>query len=93
MLTVYELEQLRHPPQVVVLSACQSGLSSVRPGDEMMGLVAALLALGTSSVVASVVPVEDQASEEFMVGLHQRLVAGDPPAAALAGAQAASVGR
>ena len=92
VLTVYELEQLRHPPQVVVLSACQSGLSSVRPGDEMMGLVAALLALGTSSVVASVVPVEDQASEEFMVGLHQRLVAGEPPAAALAGAQATSVG-
>ena len=43
VLTVYELEQLRRPPQVVVLSACQSGLSAVRPGDEVMGLVAALL--------------------------------------------------
>ncbi len=46
VLTVYELEQLRRPPQVVVLSACQSGLSAVRPGDELMGLVAALLTLG-----------------------------------------------
>ncbi len=92
VLTVYELEQLRRPPEVVVLSACQSGLSAVRPGDEVMGLVAALLTLGTRSVVASVVPVEDRASEELMVALHQRLLAGEPPAAALAGAQASTAG-
>ena len=90
VLTVYELEQLRRPPQVVVLSACQSGLSAVRPGDELMGLVAALLSLGARSVVASVVPVEDQASEELMVALHRRLLAGEPPAVALAAAQADS---
>ena len=86
VLTVYELEQLRHPPEVVVLSACQSGLSAVRPGDEVMGLVAALLTLGAKSVVASVVPVEDRASEPLMTALHQRLLAGQPPAVALAGA-------
>ena len=92
VLTVYELEQLRRPPEVVVLSACQSGLSAVRPGDEVMGLVAALLSLGTRSVVASVVPVEDKASEQLMVALHQRLLAGELPAVALAGAQAVSSG-
>jgi tetratricopeptide (TPR) repeat protein len=91
-LTVYELEQLRRPPQVVVLSACQSGLSAVRPGDEVMGLVAALLTLGARSVVASVVPVEDRASEGLMVAFHRRLLAGDPPAVALAGAQAVTAG-
>ena len=90
VLTVYELEQLRRPPQVVVLSACQSGLSAVRPGDEVMGLVAALLGLGARSVVASVVPVEDQASEQLMVALHGHLRAGEPPAVALAAAQADS---
>jgi Tfp pilus assembly protein PilF len=92
VLTVYELEQLRHPPRVVVLSACQSGLSAVHPGDEMMGLVAALLTLGTQAVVASVVPVEDRSSEALMVALHQRLRAGDGPAVALAAAQAAVAG-
>jgi tetratricopeptide (TPR) repeat protein len=92
VLTVYELEQLRHPPEVVVLSACQSGLSAVRPGDEVMGLVAALLTLGAKSVVASVVPVEDRASEEFMVALHQRLRAGEVPPVALAGAQSVTPG-
>ena len=57
-----------------------------------MGLVAALLTLGTRSVVASVVPVEDRASEELMVALHQRLLAGERPAVALAGAQASTPG-
>jgi tetratricopeptide (TPR) repeat protein len=92
VLTVYELEQLRRPPEVVVLSACQSGLSAVRPGDEVMGLVAALLTLGAKSVVASVVPVEDAASEQLMVALHQRLLAGDAPAVALAEAQSVTPG-
>ena len=92
VLTVYELEQLRRPPEVVVLSACQSGLSAVRPGDEVMGLVAALLTLGAKSVVASVVPVEDGASEQLMVALHQRLLAGDAPAVALAEAQSVTPG-
>ena len=92
VLTVYELEQLRRPPEVVVLSACQSGLSAVRPGDEVMGLVAALLTLGAKSVVASVVPVEDAASEELMVALHRRLRAGEAPPVALSGAQSVTPG-
>jgi CHAT domain-containing protein len=88
-LTVYELETLVRPPDVVVLSACQSGLSTVRPGDEVLGLAAALLGLGTRAVVASVVPVADADTAPLMIALHHRLLAGDEPAVALAGAQAA----
>lgn len=88
-LTAYQMGQLRRPPRVVVLSACQSGLSTVRPGQEMMGFVGALLALGTETVVASVVPVEDKSSEALMVAFHERLLAGGPPAKALAAAQVA----
>lgn len=91
-LTVYDLEQLRRPPELVVLSACQSGLSAVHPGDEMMGLVAALLALGTRSVVASVLPVEDSASVSLMLAFHERLASGDGPAAALAEARSRTGG-
>jgi tetratricopeptide (TPR) repeat protein len=91
-LTVYELERLGHPPGIVVLSACQSGLSTVRPGDEIMGLVAALLGLGTRCVVASVVPVDDAAAEGLMLGFHDRLAAGDGPARALAAAGAGADG-
>ncbi len=89
-LTVYDLELLRHPPQVVILSACQSGLSAVHAGDEIVGLVAALLTMGAQAVVASVVPVQDRASVELMVALHDRLKSGQSPAVALAGAQGTS---
>jgi tetratricopeptide (TPR) repeat protein len=86
-LTVYDIERVVRPPAVVVLSACDSGLSGVHPGDELMGLTSALLALGTGSVLGSVLPADDEASQDLMVDLHRRLAAGDGPAAALAAAQ------
>ncbi|MEV1120380.1 CHAT domain-containing protein [Actinosynnema sp. NPDC049800] len=88
-LTVYDLERLRTPPARVVLSACDSGLSAVRPGDELMGFTAALLGLGTRTLVAPVIPVPAEVTTPLMVDLHRRLGAGHPPAEALAGAQEA----
>ncbi len=86
-LTVYDLERLARAPARVVLSACDSGVSAVRPGDELLGLLTSLFALGTASVVASVVPVPDLDTRDLMVALHDRLRAGDPPAAALLAAR------
>ncbi|SDT00914.1 CHAT domain-containing protein [Actinoplanes derwentensis] len=91
-LTVYDLETLNHPPDLVVLSACDSGLSTVHRGDEIMGFAAALLALGTRSVIATVAPVRDGAARDVMVRLHDRLRAGSSPSVALAEAQWASRG-
>ncbi|GAA1304550.1 CHAT domain-containing protein [Saccharothrix xinjiangensis] len=88
-LTVYDLERLRTPPARVVLSACDSGLSAVRPGDELMGFTAALLGLGTRTLIAPVVPVPAEVTTPLMVDLHRRLNAGEPPAVALANAQEA----
>jgi CHAT domain-containing protein len=84
-LTVYDLESLRLPPSLCVLSACESGLSDVRAGDELMGLTAALLALGTTTVIASVVPVPDEPTRSVMRTFHRHLRAGQRPAEALAG--------
>ena len=58
-LTVYDLERLATPPRRMVLSACDSGLSAVAPGDALMGLAAALLSVGTATLIASVAPVPD----------------------------------
>ncbi|HWH35374.1 MAG TPA: CHAT domain-containing protein [Acidimicrobiales bacterium] len=88
-LTVYDLEALAAAPRLVVLSACDAGISAVNPGDELMGLAAALLARGTQSVVASVLPVPDAATRRLMFELHQRLAEGMAPARALAGAHSA----
>jgi CHAT domain-containing protein len=90
-LTVYDLERLRGAPRDMILSACDGGLSAVRPGDELMGFSGALLALGTSALIASVVPVPDESTHRLMLALHERLAAGDEPAAALAAAGAAAL--
>ena len=90
-LTVYDLERLRRPPARVVLSACDSGRSAVRPGDELMGFTAALLGLGTRTLVAPVVPVPADVTTPLMVDLHRRLGRGEPPAEALAAAREAHV--
>jgi hypothetical protein len=83
-LTVYDLERLRRPPRHVVLSACESGLPAVHTGNELIGLAAALLGMGTQSLVATVVPVPDEATRPLMLRLHRHLRAGARPAEALA---------
>jgi CHAT domain len=86
-LTAYDLQGMRTPPEVLVLSACDLALSDRRPGDELLGVAASLLAMGTRTVVASVVPVHDAASRRLMRAFHRELLDA-PPATALARAQA-----
>jgi len=92
-LTVHDLEGLRKAPRHVVLSACESGLPTVHPGDEVVGLAAALLSLGTVSLVATVAPVPDDTSRPLMLRYHRYHRAGRSPAAALAAAQHDLAGR
>ena len=87
-LTALDIQGLRRAPEVLVLSACDVALSERHPGDELLGLSAALLASGTRTIVASVVPVPDAAARRLMLAFHRRLAAGASPAAALADAQA-----
>ena len=87
-LNVYELQSLRRAPELVVLSACDLALSALHPGDELLGFAAALLGMGTRTIVASVVPVPDAAARRLMLAFHRNLLAGVAPAAALARAQA-----
>jgi hypothetical protein len=82
-LTVYDIERLSVAPQHVVLSACDSA----RLGQELLGLAAAFFSLGTSTLIASVVPVDDIESRRLMVDLHAHWRTGAAPAAALRAAQ------
>lgn len=87
-LSVYDLEGLGGAPGQVVLSACDSGISAARPGDELLGALSSLFALGTRSVVASVVPVPDLDTGALMVAFHDARISGQAPSAALASAVA-----
>ncbi|ACU74160.1 Tetratricopeptide TPR_4 [Catenulispora acidiphila DSM 44928] len=89
-LYVYDLERLGATPQTLVLSACESALSGVRPGDELMGLASAVFALGTRTLIASVTPVDDRDTRTLMLALHAELASGHPAAAALAEASEAT---
>jgi len=80
-LFAYELDQAA--PHVI-LSACELGLATIRPGDEALGLTSVLLHLGTRSVIAGVARVDDDVAAEVMVRYHRELVAGRDSAQALA---------
>jgi CHAT domain-containing protein len=86
-LTVYDLESLGRAPRVLILSACEGALSGIHPGDELMGVASALLALGSKTLIASVAPVGDEDTKTLMTQLHRGLDQGLRPAHALALAQ------
>jgi len=89
-LTVHDLAHLRRPPDLLVLSACDTGRAGAAGGDGVLGFSSSMLGVGTRAVVASVGPVDDEATAALMVDLHRRLWAGTNPAAALAEAQLAT---
>ncbi|WP_200827588.1 CHAT domain-containing protein [Thermomonospora echinospora] len=88
-LTVYDFERLRRAPYRLVLSSCDSGRMAAAGADELLGLVSALLPLGTAGVVASLVAVNDEATVPLMLALHDALRAGEGLARALLRARAA----
>jgi tetratricopeptide (TPR) repeat protein len=88
-LMAYDVQQLAAPPGQVILSACDVGRSVVRPGEELLGFTAALLYIGTATVISSLARVADEAAVGIMTAYHRRLIAGDRPATALAEAAAA----
>jgi tetratricopeptide (TPR) repeat protein len=83
-LTVYDLERLKLAPYRVVLSSCSSAIGVSVGADELLGLVSALISLGSAGVVASVVPVNDPATVPLMTALHDHLRAGADLPSALA---------
>ena len=86
-LMAYDIQQLAAAPRQVVLSACDVGRTVVRPGEEILGFTAALLYVGTETVISSVARVgDDDTAVRIMTGYHRSLRAGARPAEALASA-------
>ena len=82
-LTVYDLERLRRAPYRVIFSSCDSGVLAPAGADELLGLAHCLAPLGTAGIVASVVPVNDQATATLMTAVHKHLRGGASLAQAL----------
>jgi hypothetical protein len=88
-LMAYDIQRLSTAPKQVVLSACDVGRMVVRPGEEILGFTAALLHIGTPTVISSVTRVADEAAVGVMTAYHRALAAGIRPAQALAAASEA----
>lgn len=69
--------------QLVVLSACQTGVGYVRSGEGVYGLRRALVLAGTESQVMTLWKVDDTATSETIVEYYRRLQAGEGRSEAL----------
>ncbi|MEJ5246494.1 CHAT domain-containing protein [Caldilinea sp.] len=78
---------------LVTLSACETGLSALAPGDELVGLARGFLLAGAPSLLVSLWMVDDAATAELMAHFYQALLSGLRPAAALRQAQRALLAR
>ena len=73
--------------ELVTLSGCETGLALVGGGDEQLGLGRAFLVAGAASLVISLWPVEDNATNELMQIFYQHILSGESRVQALRAAQ------
>ncbi|GHF42491.1 hypothetical protein GCM10018783_09130 [Streptomyces griseosporeus] len=88
-LIVHDFERLARSPYRLILSCCDTARFASVGADELLGLVTALLPLGTAGVVAASAPVNDAAVVPLMLALHKGLGAGLSLAEALRDARTA----
>jgi CHAT domain-containing protein len=88
-LTVRDVYDLHLRDALVVLSACETGMSTVLPGDEIIGLSRGFFRAGAAALVVSLWTVADESTVAFMVHFYTCLRQGASPAAALRAAQRA----
>jgi CHAT domain-containing protein len=86
-LTVRDAYDLDLTCGLATLSACETGVSAVAPGDELIGLARGFFSAGAPSVLVSLWNVDDDSTARLMGLFYCRLRAGDRPAAALRYAQ------
>ena len=90
-LSAGDLFSLRVSADLVVMSACYSGLGdrSPMPGDELVGLQRAFLSAGSSTVVSGLWDVYDATAPDLMLGFFKSLSKGRTAAQSLAESQRA----
>ena len=87
-LRLHDIYNLHLPADLVVLSACSTGLGKDVRGEGLIGLTRGFMYAGASGVIASLWKVDDDATAELMKHFYEALFQqGMSPAAALRHAQ------
>lgn len=91
MLYLNDLEALRLPNELAVLSACETSLGQVARGEGILSLSRAFAAAGAASTLTTLWKVDDEATKLFTVEFFRQLAAGQSRAGAVAAAQASAL--
>jgi CHAT domain-containing protein len=83
-----DIYNLKLPAELVVLSACQTGLGKEIKGEGLVGLTRGFMYAGAARVVVSLWSVNDKATADLMTKFYEKMLKqGARPAAALRAAQ------
>ena len=85
--TVRDITTANLRAELVTLSACETGLSKVFAGDEILGLARGFLSAGAGALVLSLWAVNDRAALSLMKNFYEELQRGQTIAASLRTAQ------
>ncbi|MGD7733061.1 CHAT domain-containing protein [Propionibacteriaceae bacterium G57] len=86
MVVAHELERVSLRASHLVMSACEVGRSTHRPGEQPLGLTALALSGGVANVVSPVARVNDELAATVMGAYHAELATGADAAVALCAA-------
>jgi len=75
-LNLFDIFNLQLGAELTVLSACETGVSTVWEGDELLGLARGFLYAGTPSLLISLWTVNDRTTAQLMRGFYEGLSRG-----------------